>query len=332
VSTEEDRVEGASPGKDPARASGAAKSAGQERRDDLTAAALPNLESLRRFVVVAEELSFTRASLRLHVVQSGVSSAVAALERELGAQLFDRDRHSVALTEAGRALLPEARATLAAAQAAAEAVARTSAGLRGTLSVGMMISTGPVDVPAALGRFHRSHPGVVVRLRLLPGGTAELARAVAEGTLDLALLSLPGEPPTGVAVRPLAQEPLALICARGHPLASAGEVPIDVLGGETFIDFPAGWGTRTIIDRAFASAGVDRQVAFEVADYGIAGGLVRNGLGVAFLPASDAARIEGVAWVTVTGLTWPIQVATTASRRPSAAARAFLGELLPPGR
>jgi DNA-binding transcriptional LysR family regulator len=332
VSTEPDRVEGAPPGTDQASPSGAARSAGQERRDDLTATPLPNLESLRRFVVVAEELSFTRASLRLHVVQSGVSSAVAALERELGAQLFDRDRHSVALTEAGRALLPEARAALAAARAAAEAVAQTSAGLRGTLSVGMMISTGPVDVPAALGRFHRSHPGVMVRLRLLPGGTADLARAVADGTLDLALLSLPGEPPAGVAVRPLAREPLVLICAPGHPLASAGEVPLEALGGETFIDFPVGWGSRAITDRAFAAAGIDRQVAFEVADYAIAGGLVGNGLGVAFLPGSDAAGIGGVARVTVTGLVWQVQVATTASRRPSAAARALLGELLPPGR
>jgi DNA-binding transcriptional LysR family regulator len=254
---------------------------------------------------------------------------VAALERELGARLFDRDRHSVALTEAGRALLPEARAALAAARAAAEAVAETSAGLRGTLSVGMMISTGPVDVPAALGRFHRSHPGVVVRLRVLPGGTADLARAVADGALDLALLSLPGEPPAGVAVRRLAQEPLVLICAPGHPLAGEGEVPLDALGGETFIDFPAGWGTRTIIDRAFAAAGIDRPVAFEVAYYTIAAGLVGHGLGVAFFPASAAAEVEGVAQVAVAGLSWQIQVATTATRRPSAAARAFLAELLP---
>src|SRR5712692_9951091 len=69
---------------------------------------LPSLESLRKFVVVAEELSFTRASRRLHVVQSGVSSAIQGLERELGATLFDRDRHRVALTDAGQALLPEA--------------------------------------------------------------------------------------------------------------------------------------------------------------------------------------------------------------------------------
>lgn len=287
------------------------------------------LRHLEYFVAVAEELSFTRAARRLHVVQSGVSSVVAALERELGAPLFDRDRHAVALTEAGRALLPEARATLAAAQAAADAVAETTAGLRGALSVGTMISTGTVDVPEVLGRFHQAHPAVLVRLRQAPGGSADLARAVADGTLDLALLSLPGEPPAGVEVRQLEQEPMVLIVAPGHRLAGSPGVSVDLLGDETFIDFPVGWGTRAVVDRAFAAAGVDRQVAFEVANYATAAGLAGNGLGIAFVPASAADEMPEVARVTVDSpaMTWRIQVATAASRRPSAAARAFLDAL-----
>ena len=117
--------------------------------------------------------------------------------------------------------------------------------------------------------------------RRLAGG---LARAVADGTLDLALLSLPADPQAGVALRRLAREPLVLICAPDHPLASAGEIPLDALGGEIVIDFPAGWGTRTVIDRAFAAAEIDRQVAFEVPYHDVAVRLVRNGLGVAFIP------------------------------------------------
>ena len=289
------------------------------------------LRHLEYFVAVAEELSFTRASRRLHVVQSGVSSAIQGLERELGAALFDRDRHRVTLTEAGRALLPEARATLAAAQAAADAVAETTAGLRGALSIGTMISTGPVGLPVVLGRFHEQHPGVLVKLRVMPGGSAELAREVISGGLDLALLSLPGEAPAGLAVRPLAQEPLALICAAKHPLASVESVPLETLAEEAFIDFPVGWGTRAVVDRAFAAAGIDRQVSFEVADYATAAGLVGNGLGVAFVPTSAAASPgqAGIARVRVDApLDWRILVATAATRRASAAARAFLAELL----
>ena len=289
------------------------------------------LRHLEYFVAVAEELSFTRASRRLHVVQSGVSSAIQGLERELGAALFDRDRHRVTLTEAGRALLPEARATLAAAQAAADAVAETTAGLRGALSIGTMISTGPVGLPVLLGRFHEQHPGVLVKLRVMPGGSAELAREVISGGLDLALLSLPGEAPAGLAVRPLAEEPLALICAAKHPLASKASVPLEALAEEAFIDFPVGWGTRAVVDRAFAAAGIDRQVSFEVADYATAAGLVGNGLGVAFVPTSAAASPgqAGIARVRVDApLDWRILVATAATRRASAAARAFLAELL----
>jgi D-serine deaminase-like pyridoxal phosphate-dependent protein/DNA-binding transcriptional LysR family regulator len=288
------------------------------------------LRHLEHFVAVAEELSFTRASRRLHVVQSGVSSSIQVLERELGATLFDRDRHRVILTEAGRALLPEARATLAAAQAATDAVAETAAGLRGALSIGTMISTGRIDVPALLGVFHEQHPGVLVRLRAMTGGSAELAREVASGGLDLALLSLPGEASAGLNVRPLAREPLVLICGPKHPLAAAASVTLVALADETFIDFPAGWGTRTITDRAFAAAGLERQVAFEVPDYTTTASLVRNGLGVAFVPISAAERLDGVAraGVTPAPLNWHIQVATSATRRLSAAGRAFLAAVL----
>ena len=269
------------------------------------------------------------------MVQSGVSSVVAALERELGATLFNRDRHAVTLTEAGRVLLPEARATLAAAQAAVDAVAETTAGLRGTLSIGTMVTTGPIDVPGLLGRFHHAHPAVLVRLWQAPAGSADLAQAVADGTLDLALLSLPGEPPAGVKVRQLAEEPLVLICPREHRLARSRSVPIDALGEETFVEFPVGWGTRAVVDLALAEAGITRQVAFEVANYTAAFGLVDNGLGIAFVPASAAAGMSSaVARVTVTPqgadspvMTWRIQVATATSRRPTAVARAFLGEL-----
>src|ERR1700738_1080229 len=96
------------------------------------------LRQLATFVAVAEEASFTRAADRLHVVQSAVSAGVRKLEKELGAMLFDRSTHSVKLTDAGHALLPEARATLAAAQAANDAVDEARGGLRGTVVLGTM--------------------------------------------------------------------------------------------------------------------------------------------------------------------------------------------------
>ena len=121
-----------------------------------------------------------------------------------------------------------------------------------------------------------------------------------------------------------------LICAAKHPLANAEAVRLDALVNETFVDFPVGWGTRAVVDRAFATAGLDRQVSFEVADSTTAAGLVATGLGVAFIPASTALGLGGLARVPVEGaaMNWRILVATSATRRPSAAARAFLAELL----
>jgi DNA-binding transcriptional LysR family regulator len=284
---------------------------------------------LQFFVAVAEELSFTRASRRLHVVQSGVSSAIQGLERELGAVLFDRDRHRVALTDAGMALLPEARATLAAAQAAMDAVGEARAGLRGTLTVGTMLSTGDINVPDLLGRFHRTHPDVAVRLRQASSGSAGLARLVLTGELDLALLGLPGQPPPGLRLREVSEEPLVIVCPPGHPLADEQTVTLARLASEQFVDFPPGWGNRTAVDRAFLTQGIDRQVAFEVPDYTAAEGLVANGLGVSFIPASAAARMTGLRTVSVADcqLTWRVSLATPATRRLSAAARAFVAEL-----
>lgn len=290
------------------------------------------LRHLQFFVAVAEELSFTRAARRLHVVQSGVSSAIRSLERELGDRLFDRDRRRVALTDVGEALLPEARATLAAAQAAVDAVGAARGGLRGTLTVGTMVSTGHLDVPAVLGAFHASHPEVSVRLRLAAGGSAELARLVAAGSLDLALLSPAGQPPPGLELRPISEEPLLLVSPIAHPVARLPSVGLDRLARETFVDFPPGWGNRAVVDRAFAAAGLDRNVPFEVASFTAAAGLVRHGLGVAFLPVSAKAGVAGdLAWTEVAGaaLTWRLSAATPASRRVSATARAFLAELGP---
>src|SRR5688572_28842154 len=105
------------------------------------------LRHLEYFVAVAEELSFTRAARRLRVVQSGVSTVIRALERELGAPLFDRSTREVMLTDAGRALLREARTTLDSAQAAREAVQEVVAGIKGTLTVGTMTWLAFVDLP-----------------------------------------------------------------------------------------------------------------------------------------------------------------------------------------
>ena len=281
-------------------------------------------------MAVAEELSFTRGARRAHVVQSAVSAAVTRLERELNAPLFERARRQVTLTDAGRALLPEARATLAAAQGARDAVAAVRGGLRGSVSLGIMLSNGPVDLATVLGGFHAAHPDVVVHARQAAAGTAAHLRDLRDGALDVALVAVSGPPPAGIVIRPLAAEYLVLLVAPDGPWAGRASVRLDEVAGEPFIESPPGWGNRTVADRAFAARGLQRTVRFEVTDYQTMVSMVRGGLGVAFLPASSARRFPEVAAVTVTGadLAWQVSVAVAQGRRLTAAAQALLADLV----
>src|SRR5580700_8703764 len=135
------------------------------------------LRHLEYFVAVAEERNFTRAAARLHIVQSAVSAAVKSLEQELGAPLLDRTSKRVALTDAGAALLPKARATLDAARDARDTVDEVRGGLRGTLRIGTMTSVSLVDIPALMGRYHARFPGIDLRPAVAPSGSGTLADA-----------------------------------------------------------------------------------------------------------------------------------------------------------
>ncbi|WP_250036253.1 LysR family transcriptional regulator [Paractinoplanes maris] len=285
------------------------------------------LRHFEYFVAVAEERNFTRAAARLHVVQSGVSAVIKAMERELGARLLDRTSKRVELTDAGEALLPRARAALEAVREARDAVDEVRGGLRGTVRIGTLTSVGLIDVPALLGAFHRLHPDVGLRLHVSPRGSDGLLTWLADGLLDLAIVSAPGRPPAGLRVRPVGSRRLELVLPAGHRLAGAATVRIADLAGESFVDFPAGYGNRTVVDKAFADAGVQRHVAIEVTDIANGAGFVREGLGVAILPpfvVPDDRTGLVLKSVADADLEWPLGLAVSALRRPSAAARALL--------
>ncbi|MGW5475401.1 LysR substrate-binding domain-containing protein [Streptomyces sp. NPDC004008] len=180
------------------------------------------LRQLSYFVTVAEELHFGRAAEKLHIVQSAVSQQIRRLERELGAELFDRSPRHVRLTPAGERLLPEARAVLAAADRARAAVL-PPAGLRLGTSTGL-----GVHLDRVLAAFARRRPEVPVELFSLPAAQ-RLAR-VADGRLDAAFVRA-AEPLSGVRVLPLWRDPLVVALPAGHALAARAEIPLDELAG-----------------------------------------------------------------------------------------------------
>jgi DNA-binding transcriptional LysR family regulator len=253
------------------------------------------LRQLRHFVAVAEQRSFTAAAARLHVVQSAVSVSIRGLEREVGMPLFHRTTHEVSITDAGLAMLTEARRTLAAADAALDAVEAVRGGVRGSLRLGIMQSVGLIDLASILTRYHRERPRVEISLRSAAGGSAALAAEVAEGRLDLAFAGMPPAMyPAGLSLTPLAAEPLLLACAPDHRLAARRTVPLRELVGEQFVDFPPGWGTRLSVDQRLSEASVRREVLIEVADISTVADLVRANFGVAFLARSTIANTRGI--------------------------------------
>ncbi|MYU23669.1 LysR substrate-binding domain-containing protein [Streptomyces sp. SID8352] len=241
------------------------------------------LRHLQHFVAVAEDQHFTRAAERLLVSQSGLSASIRALERELRAPLFVRTTRRVALTEAGRALLGEARRVLAQVRAAHEAVAAVQGVLRGTLSLGTEQCVAGVAVARLLAAFRHRHPDVEIRLR--QAGSGELAEEVAAGRLDLAFAYRTQEDTEQLRSLPLDGEPMTVLCHPGHRLAAAGAPPApDDLADEVFVDFHPDWGPRRITDAVFASAGVRRTVALEVNDVHGLLDLLDEDLGIAVVP------------------------------------------------
>ncbi|MET8286858.1 LysR family transcriptional regulator [Streptomyces sp. NPDC051639] len=240
------------------------------------------LRHLQHFVAVAEDQHFTRAAERLMVSQSGLSSSIRALERELQAPLFVRTTRRVTLTEAGRALLGEAERVLAQVRAAHDAVAAVQGLLRGTLSLGTEQCIAGVRVAKLLTAFRRRHPDVEIRLR--QAGSGALAEEVAAGRLDLAFAVKTQPDSDQLRSVPLTSEPMTVLCHPTHHLATSAVVTPEELGGEAFVDFHPDWGPRRITDAAFAAAGVRRTVTLEVSDVHSLLELVDEGLGIAVVP------------------------------------------------
>lgn len=268
-----------------------------------------DLRQLEHFLAVAETRHFTQAARRMNIVQSGLSASIRALEDELGAELFIRTTRRVELTTAGRTLHERAQAILAGVRDAREAVAAVQGLRRGVLTIGTAHSIGAfVDLPALLGRFHRAHRDI--EIRLAQAGSSTLLEQVRENGVDLAFVPMFGRPPSGVASTLIACESLVVACAAEHPLAGRSELTLAAMADQPFVDFQSDWGTRRLVDRAFAKSHVERRVAFEVSDLTTMLDLVSLGLGIALIPEAIAASRNGPAQPAAA----PLGVATLAER------------------
>src|SRR5690348_1090752 len=147
------------------------------------------LRHLRYFIAAAEEENVSRAALKLHVSQPGISRQIRDLEEEIGFQLFERSAKSIKLTNAGKIFLTEAKAVLQRADDAVKTARAIATGDQGELHVGYAPSPTSRILPPALRAFQGELPGV--RVRLHDCSTEEMIRGLREGTLQIAFLVRP---------------------------------------------------------------------------------------------------------------------------------------------
>ncbi|MEU0053533.1 LysR substrate-binding domain-containing protein [Streptomyces sp. NPDC006309] len=244
------------------------------------------LRQLEYFVAVAEEQNFTRAAERVHISQSGVSAQIRRLERELGAELFDRSARSVTLTVAGKAALEHARAALAAAEAVGQAVGEVTHLIRGRLTVGMVIGCTLTPLFDALAAFHEAHPGV--EITLLEDSSDRLVEGVRSGAVDLALIGAATATPDGLEALTIISERLVAAVPAGHPLAKRRRVSLRDVIAYPIVCMPRGTGLRAVFDRACAAQGLQPAIALQASAADAIADLAARGLGVAVLSNSMA--------------------------------------------
>ena len=292
-----------------------------------------DLRQLSYLVAVAEESSFTKAAARCQIVQSAMSAQIARLEDELSTRLFDRTSRAVRLTPAGELLLPHAYALLRAADTARAEIAAYTGVLSGRLRIGMVGgAVGPgVQIQEALVAFHERHPDVEILVE--DTGSRQMVDSVRSGELDLAFVSLYADQAgDGLSHRLLLDEPLVPVVSQGHLLAGRASVTLQELAAAgPFIDRPKTVGARLQVDEAFARAGVERTVAFELSAPQAVERFVSLGLGIALVPAHAAEQADHLVALPLVDcrVGHPIALVHAAPEPPTPSARAFVA-LLPP--
>ncbi|MFK7858678.1 MAG: LysR family transcriptional regulator [Granulosicoccus sp.] len=243
--------------------------------------------SLKAFISVAECRSFSLAAERLFMTQPAISKRVASLEEDLGVALFDRLGRNIELTEAGEKFLVSARRILDDIIVSREEVHSLSTSVGGRLRLATSHHVGIHRLPPVLKAFTQAYPGVELDLLFMD---SELAcEGVARGNIELAVVTLPDPLQANLLSRLVWADPLAIVCARDHPLATQslkGKVSASQLTQHNAVLPARGTVTRDILLRALEPFGVTVQTSLETNYLETIKMMVSVGLGWSALPTN----------------------------------------------
>ncbi|MEM8619741.1 MAG: LysR substrate-binding domain-containing protein [Actinomycetota bacterium] len=246
-----------------------------------------SLRHLETFVVVADELHFGRAAERLHVAQPAVSQTIRALERDLGATLFDRSSRSVRLTAAGESYLTDAHDVLQRLDRASSRALDAHAGVRGRVRVGYTAVCSLGGLASAVASFADQYPDVDVELEHL--GTAEQAEQLRQHIIDVGFGILPGGPEP-VHAEIVAPDELRVFHPTGHDFAGRERVPVSALLRQPLLLMsrerePC---VHQLVSRLSDEHQIQRHIALEVDHLESMMAFARSGAGVGLAPGAAA--------------------------------------------
>lgn len=249
-----------------------------------------NLDQLRTLISIAELGSFSSAARALHLSQPTVSLHISELEARLGTQLLDRSDRRVRLTSAGAALVERARALLRDADEAVQLVKRHAQGLVGRVRLGASTVVVTHLLPSVLDWLAQHHPGIDVELAIT--GTLQAAQRLREGTLDMAVVSLPVASEVGLSIRPWRSDQMAAyIPPRWQAPATVtpqwlAQRPLVLNDSSTVASrLTAAW---------FAKAGFSPKARIELSYDEIIKKLVMAGYGASVLPVEPSVDATGL--------------------------------------
>lgn len=260
-----------------------------------------NLQFLKYFSVLAEELHFGRAAARLAISQPPLSTAIKSLEDELGVKLFIRNSKMVQLTQAGAGFLVEARQILERVSRAKSVAQALDSGLSGRLDIAFGAPMIYREVLPVLDKFAREMPGIDIVLSEMP--TVEQFERMVRGQLH-AGFTHGAAAPAPLKFIPLKRDVYFLCLPESHPMATQAVVNLQDLADDHFILFSRAPGPANYdnVIAIFSRAGIHPRIVHEARAMLTIMAMVAQGRGVALLPSSMAkAGMRGVRFVPFSG-------------------------------
>lgn len=244
------------------------------------------IHQLQYFLAAAECGTVSRAAGRCHVAQPSLSQQLKKLEGYLGVKLFDRLGRGIALTDAGRALLPRARRILEEVRDTEANLKRNAEGCHGTLVIGAIPTLAPYLLPAGVGKLRAAHPECEVSVR--EDLTENLVDALTDNQIDCALVSTPLQHEL-LDVEVLGQEELLVVVPRDHPSAGKSELSIAELRGQSTVSLEEMHCLGRQIEGFCSTRHLAPRVVCRTTQLSTILELVALGMGVSILPEMAAA-------------------------------------------